>query len=230
MSQGATVLGATGALILEFATTSRTPQLSALAIALVGAIVSAWVRTLQANHKDDQAAARETPENLRGSLHVIHRVVANHKARSDPPEGWLRITLHRVDGEILEQVVDYVGSSEGPERGAGRRFKIHAGLIGKAARTRKPCQFSRPPDMSFADWAAYLVEEQGLTREEAFRTRPDRFDFLGVPILDMDLAKCRAVVYLDSLESRFFDAATVAVVVAGVAGLARWIDEYYYRK
>lgn len=222
------------ALIKECISLTRSGyQVAALAVAALSVAALGTLKLLQSMHKDAENDKKDSPRDLRGCLHVVHRIVAGHKS-VEPGDAWLRITVHRVDGNELEQLVDYVGAIDAnKDKGGsvGRRFSISTGIIGKVARSvgRNPLRVSRPRDMGFAEWQRYLIDETGMTAAQAADTRADRFDFLGVPIIGPD-NDVRAVLYLDSAEVEFFDETTVAMVAAGCKGLATWIDEHYYRK
>jgi hypothetical protein len=205
-------------------------QLAVLLVAAISVTFLGVVKIAQSLFKEAREDKRLSPDELRGCLYVIHRAVLGWKGSETPPEGWLRITLHKVDlrkGE-LEQSVEYVGS-EDPGK-AGRRFLINAGLIGVVARTGEMRAFFREATMSFEEWCETLVEDYGMTRESAWATRRDRFSFLGVPIKSPGGKEVRAVVYLDAQEPGFFDNDVADLIVSGCEGLAAWIDEHYYTK
>jgi hypothetical protein len=209
---------------------AASPSRLQLALIAVGAVAGCFlgaVKTLQSRYKDAKEDKKESPDTLRGCLHVIHGTVAGLKKVASPGGGWLRITLHRVDGDTLEQSVDYVGSEDG---GAGRSFPIFAGVSGRVARRKEARTFDRPADMSFDEWVRYLVDEVGMTDDRAMKTRRDRFAFFGVPIKSPGGKDVRAVVYLDAGTPGFFDSETMAVIIDGCAGLAAWIDEHYYSR
>lgn len=218
------------ALVAECVSSSSSGwKIASQATSLFALLALGAMKVAESRHREARDDQKDSPENLRGPLHVIHRTIAGLKQVPDPAEGWLRITIHRVDGDWLEQAVPYVGSAdEAQGRSAGRRFSINAGLIGRVARTGEVRRFSRAPAMDFPDWVTYLVGETAMKRIDAERTRPDRFGFLGVPIKGSD-HEVRAVLYLDSRDSAFFDEKTVAIVAHGCSGLAKWIDEHYYR-
>ncbi len=222
----AAVVAGTFAIAKELTSATRsTPQVYALGIALLGALSLSTLAVARARRKDAKEAKQETPDDLRGCLHVLHAAVRAYKSAENPGDGWLRITVHRLDGNTLEQSVGYVGSEDG---GAGRRFSINAGLIGRVARVGQVRRVDRPADMGLAEWLHYLVED-GLTQEAAETTRRDRFAFLAVPIQSPGVTAVRAVVYLDAGTPDFFDDGTTALVIAGTEGLAAWVDEHYYR-
>ncbi len=220
------LVAGTGALIIERRKASPDAlQTALLSIALLGAFALGVLKTSQARYKDAREEKKESPKDLSGPLHVLHRVVAHAKGVRAPPDGWLRITLHRVDGEFLEQSVDYVGSAD-KARGAGRRFSIREGLIGRVARMGAPRRFDRPRDMSDAEWVDYLVEQLGMTHDSARKTREQRYSFLGVPIKNAN-GDVDGVVYLDAADPEFFDKAVLDLVITGCEGLATWIGKHY---
>lgn len=222
------VVSGVGALLKERASEhSSGVQLAFIGTGVLAGAFLGAIKTAQALYKDAREDHKESPGELRGCLHVIHGAVVGLKKVATPPAGWLRVALHRVDGDNLEQIVDYVGSDDG---GAGRVFTIHAGVIGRVAREKQARTFDRTQDMPFDEWVRYLVNDLGMTEEKARVTRSDRYAFLGVPIKGAGSKDVRAVVYLDAGEPGFFDPETIDVVVDCCAGLASWIDEYYYSR
>jgi hypothetical protein len=220
------LVGSAGAIMKElFAPKPNGAMLSLFVASFFGVFALGALKLAQSRHKDQKDKQKETPESLKGCLHVLHAVIAGLKAAHDPPDGWMRVTLHRVNGDTLEQSVDYVGSEDG---GAGRIFKIESGLIGRVARRKEVRSFDRGADVPFESWVDWLVDEAGMTRESAERTRKDRFSFLGVPLKSPGDKDVRAVVYLDAHEALFFDDETRDAVLDACAGLAAWIDEHYY--
>jgi hypothetical protein len=219
------------ALVRELnAQASNNYQLAALALTSLSVASLGIVKLVQSLHKDAENDKKDSPNDLRGCLHVIHSTVAGHKKKPAPDDGWLRITVHSVVGDELEQSVAYVGATEANRGGsAGRRFSITTGIIGRAARSKKTSMVKRPPDMQFAEWQQWLVEHTGMTAGQAAETRADRFAFLGVPIQGPS-QEVRAVLYLDSRDYDFFTEEAVSLIADGCVGLAEWIDEHYYRK
>jgi hypothetical protein len=211
-----------------FAKDGDSLQLASLGLTLACVVILGTLQIARSRFKDAEEDKKRSPDELRGCLLVIHGVVAGQKGMVSPPEGWLRITLHRVDGEELEQSLEYVGSDD--RKKAGRRFRVQAGLIGAVARTGDMRAFDRRADMDFTEWCDYLVQNQGMTRDGAKATRDDRFSFLGVPIKNPGGKEVRAVVYLDASEPGFFDRETAGLIVCGCEGLAAWIDDHYYTK
>lgn len=205
-------------------------QLAALGVVLLSVLLLGVMKIAQARYKDRKEDNKSSPNDLRACLHVLHAAVAGFKGINDPGEGWLRITVHRIDGQTLEQAVDYVGSEEPDDsnRFAGRRFDIRAGLIGRVARTGVVRNLSRPQDMNFEEWAKYLVDDFAMIQSDADKTRKDRFAFMGVPITRPGGRESRGVVYLDAGSSDFFDEQTRELVIDCCAGVARWIEERYY--
>ena len=210
-------------------------QVGFLLFALIGALVLGLLKVSSSSHKDASDAKAETPDDIRGALHVLHRVVAHHKGLTDPQEGWLRITLHRAFEqkvgktvqERLEQSVAYVGSDESGRGPSRPSWSFSEGLIGKVARLKSPRKFDRPADMTDSEWTTHLVDNLGMSRDAARATREGRFSFLGIPIKSPGGGEVLGVVYADTEEREFFDRETTALVVAGCEGVAKWIHERY---
>jgi hypothetical protein len=224
---GVVIFAGSAALVKEAITPSPSGLLLALyAFGLVAGSILGALNVLRAHYKDTKEDRKESPDDLRGCLYVIVRTMCGHKGVADPPDGWLRITVHRVVGDALEQIVDYVGSGD---RGAGRRLPSWAGLIGAvlADPSRRPLVFERPPDLGWESWAEYLVHTMKMPRETALRTRQDRFSFMAVPIRD-PRGTVSAVVYADAAEPGFFDASAQAILLHGCVGLASWVNERYF--
>jgi hypothetical protein len=197
----------------------------ALAIAALCVIV----RVVAAYYKDKKDMESASPAELAGCLHVLHRMIYKAKGFDPSDVTKLRITLHKVDGDNLVQLLDYVGGDADDDgkhgRTARRKFLIHSGIIGRVARMCVPRILDRLQDQSFDDWVRHLVEHLGMKDADARKTNPSRFAFMGVPL--MTSGKVDAVVYFDATESGFFDDATVALVLEGCAGLSTYANEKY---
>lgn len=217
-------------LIADLSTAGRSlPKVAASSLTLAAVLGLGALKIAQSRHRDARDDRSESPDDLRGCLHVIHRTVAGRKRVQEPQDGWLRITVYSVRNETLEQAIAYVGGDElNPQRGAGRTFSTKYGLIGKVARLGEVRSFDRQKDMPFDQWVKYLVDETGMDLAEAQHTRSDRYAFFGVPIKGPD-GTVRAVLYLDAGEPAFFDVETADLIAAGCVGLAKWIGERYYR-
>jgi hypothetical protein len=183
------------------------------------------LNVLRSHYRDSKEEARSAPDDLRGCLHVILRVMSGYKGVAVPPDGWLRLTVHRVDGAELEQVVDYVGSGD---RGAGRRLPATAGLVGAALADvgKRPLVFSRPEDWPWDRWVEYLEQNMRMPRSRAVQTRTDRFSFMAVCLRNLR-GNVTGVVYADAAEAEFFDPVAQGIFVYGCIGLANWVDERY---
>jgi hypothetical protein len=192
----------------------------------VAAVFLGGLKTAQAKADDDEKDRVEGPADILGCLYVIHELVRARKRAANAPEGWLRITVHRVAGASLEQSVDYVGSTDGD---AGATSPITSGLVGRVARTADVRILDRPVDMRFEEWARYLVDDLAMTADAADGVRKDRYAFMAVPI-ESPTGQVRAVVALDAGTPGFFDEPTRALVVEACEGLARFVDVRYFRK
>jgi hypothetical protein len=228
LTAAVTAMGPIAALFTELSSEAPRGALVSIYVAsMLAGVGLGAIKVAQARYKDAKDDRIESPDDLRGCLHVIHRTLASHKGVERPPEGWVRMTIHRLDGDLLEQSVNYVGSDDG---GAGRNFSVNAGLIGYAARMKQPMWFHRKASMNFEGWAKYLVARQGMTEQAASSTRKDRFSFFAVPIFKPNGFLVRAVVYVDASETDFFDQETMSLIISGCEGLAAWVQDRYYSK
>jgi hypothetical protein len=223
---GLSLLAGLAALIKE--ASGSTPNAVLLVLFGVGIVSGGGagiLNVLKSRYKDAKEDKKESPDDLRGCLHVILRVMCGYKGVADPPDGWMRLTVHRVDGGELEQVIDYVGSGD---RGSGRRFPGDAGMMGAvlADVAKRPLVFSRPPELTWESWTDYLVERMKMPRRKAVGTRRDRFSFMAVPIRG-PRGNVAAVVYADAAEPAFFDAGAQGIFLQGCIGLASWVNERY---
>jgi hypothetical protein len=215
--------GLTAIIKEALAATPNAMLIAVYSVGVGGGVLAGLLNVLKSHYKDAKDDRRDTPEDLRGCLHVILRVMCGRKGVADPPDGWMRLTVHRVAGDELEQVVDYVGSGD---RGAGRRFRTNAGLIGAVLSEKRPLVFERPAALSWERWVEYLVQKMNIPREQALRTRKDRFAFMAVGMRDLR-GSIAAVVYADAAEPGFFDGFAQGIIVHGCIGLANWVNERY---
>lgn len=223
----AAAIAGLAAIVKETKASNSNAYLIALfVLGTVGAASAGVFNTLRARYRDAEEDKKDSPDDFRACLHAILSITRYYKGVSTPTDGWMRITVHRVDGHELEQIIDYVGSSDG---GASRRLPLNVGLIGIVARSR-PLQsrvFERPSTMSNREWVDYLVRDGKMSRLKALQARQDRFSFLAVPIPDPGGRLC-AVVYADAAQPGFFDAQTQSIFLHGCAGLAQWMNERYF--
>jgi hypothetical protein len=124
--------------------------------------------------------------------------------------------------EELEQLVDYVGSSS---KGAGRKFSIRSGIIGRAVREKSPYAASRQSD-DYEEYIHELVRDWAYTEEDARKLRSDRKSWMAVPIFGLNHAVV-GVVYLDSVEKDFFTKEVQQLTLNACAGIASYINERY---
>jgi hypothetical protein len=224
---GIVLFAGSAALVKELNVTPPSVTLVALySFGLMAGLLLGVLNVLRAHYKDRRQDRRESPEDLRGCLHVIVRTMCGYKGVTNPTDGWLRITVHRVVGQELEQIVDYVGSGD---RGSGRRFPSGAGLIGAVLNdvSGRPLLFERPRDLAWDPWVEYLVHTMKMPRQKALQTRRDRFSCMAVPIRDPRGA-IAAIVYADAAEPGFFDSSAQAILLHGCVGLASWVNERYF--
>jgi hypothetical protein len=223
---GLALVAAAAAFVQEAVAPNRHGSLLVIyGVGVLGGIAVVTLNLLRSRYKDAREDRKDSPDDLRGCLHVIFRVLSGYKGVVDPADGWLRIAVYRVDGAELEQVVDYVGSGD---RGSGRRFPSNAGLIGAVLTDvgKRALVFSRPVDLPWELWVEYLVQIMKMPRASAIKTRRDRFSFMAVPI-PSGRGNVAGVVYGDAGTPGFFDPVAQGLFVQGCIGLAKWVNERY---
>lgn len=222
------VVAGTGAILKEERAAKPDQSLVYMMVAgLAAGIFLGVIKIAQSVRKDAAADRLSVPWDLSACLLVIHRTLAARKGLPPGPTqpNWMRSTIHRVDGHELEQCIPYVGSDDGS--GAGRRWPIQSGLIGKVARTGEVICFDRDDTATFEAWMAWLVKEYGMTKEEAEAKRRDRHSFLGVPIKRHGSDQVEGVAYFDAATPGFFDQVAVELILQGCSGLAAWLERRY---
>ena len=199
--------------------------------AAVWLLLAGGAKTLYAASEDRKEQEEQSPRDLAGCVHVIHRVAQRIVGFSDAEEGRLRVTVHRIvptkregaEPTELEQVLPYVGGQGG---NPGRRFRVESGIIGLAIRDADVYTGKRESD----DYEAYLgelVRDWSYPRPAAERLRRDRFSWMAVPLFSQK-REVMGAVYLDSDQREFFDdERVVAVITYACSGIAAYIDERY---
>ena len=194
-------------------------------------IVASVLKVLLARSQDKKDEPQERHDGLRAALHVVHATVAHACGiKPEDAEKKLRATFHVVlkpfdEPKELQQVVDYVG---GDGKGVARKFSIHSGIIGKAARNRDVYAASRNGDNK-EQYERELQAEWGYTAADIKKiVSMERFSWMAVPVLDKSGTHTLGVVFLDSTERGTFDGDELreAVVVA-CSGVTRYVDERY---
>lgn len=122
-------------------------------------------------------------------------------------------------------MVDYIG---GDGKGGGRKFSIHSGIIGKAARNRDVYAASRSGDNK-EQYERELQAEWGYTAADIKKiVSMERFSWMAIPVLDKSGTHTLGVVFLDSTEKDTFSGDELReTVVMACSGVARYVDERY---
>jgi hypothetical protein len=167
------------------------------------------------------AAARkkQSSHELEGCLYTLHAVLA-----PSPPTR-IRLAIHILVGERLEQVTDYVGDQPKPEK-TGRQFPVNAGIIGKAFREKKAFAGRRVND-DYEGYVRELIRDWNFTEQQARRLNPGVMEWMAVPINDPDRQRVEAVLFLDSTTRKFFTPERQQLVVTAVEGIAIFIGRRY---
>ncbi len=193
-------------------------------------VIASVVKVLHAYQQDQEEKRKQDYDGLLGALHVLYGNISILLNFVNSDGGRLRVTMHRVvppsisdkDAEELEQLLPYIG---GEGKGAGRKFSIRSGIIGKAAREKSPFAFSRQND----DHEAFIEELKSnwaYTEEDARKLKSDRKSWMAVPIFGENNAVV-GVVYLDSNEKDFFNERVKEAVINSCSGVALYINERY---
>lgn len=223
---------AAGAAAAKFFQDAATVSLGWISVGgLAWLIVASVLKVLLARSQDKKDEPQEKHDGLRATLHVLHATVAHACGfKPEDAEKKLRATFHVVlkpfdEPKELQQVVDYVG---GDGKGVGRKFSIHAGIIGKAARNRDPYAASRNGDNK-EQYERELQAEWGYTAADIKKiVSMDRHSWMAVPVLDKSGTHTLGVVFLDSTEKGTFDGdALRETVVMACSGIARYVEERY---
>ncbi len=191
-------------------------------------VISSVLKVRNAYVQDREEQRKQNYDGLLGALLVLYRTLVEHLGIPDD-DGTLRMTIHRVveapkpnqAAEQLEQVLPYIG---GQGKGAGRRFSIRSGIIGRAVRDAAPYTFVRQTD----DYDAFInemVSEWGYTRDEARALTEDRQAWMAVPIQGPQGAL--GVVYLDTNSRDLFAPEVQVLVINGCRGIADYVDARY---
>jgi hypothetical protein len=194
-------------------------------------IAASIARVLHAHAQDREQQRREDYDGLLGAMHVLFGLVSAQAGIGPDEHGRLRITIHRVvpptvkgaAAEELEQILPYLGGAGG---GAGRRFSIRSGVIGKAVRIKALVAAARSSD-EYEQFLVDLVRDWAYTEHDARQLAPDRRSWMAVPVFDRGNVNVSAVVYLDSNETEYFTPELREVIFRACRGIASYIHEVY---
>jgi len=193
-------------------------------------VAASVVRVLHARAQDREQKRREDYDGLLGAMHVLYGLVSARAGIGPQEHGRLRVTIHRVvqpvkggAAEELEQLLPYIG---GARDGAGRKFSIRSGVIGKAVRGRGAVFASRASE-DYEQFLSDLVRDWAYTEHDARRLTSDRRAWMAVPVFDRKKIVVMAVVYLDSNETEFFTPDLRKVILEACGGVASYVNEVY---
>lgn len=221
------VLGAIASAYLNLADRDPTKH----NVGLISGAVAGWlsvagvIKVLNALAKDKAQRQTKNPEGLFAAAHLVHSLVKSSCAEAEVPYGMLRVTIHRVvepidKPEDLEQIIPYIGGAGG---GAGRRFSVRSGIIGKAVRERTPYAASRDSD-DYSAFVKELVTGWSYTEDDARKLSPDRFSWMAVPILSQK-NEAIGVVFLDATKREFFTSSVKEVAINACDGISFYLSE-----
>jgi hypothetical protein len=168
------------------------------------------------------ARRKDSIHELEGCLHILH---ATLDPRLFDPPATLRLAIHAPDGDMLEQVTEYIGVP--PKRGrVGRKFPANAGIIGKAYRENVVFVARRVND-DYENYLRELVKDWNFTPERAAFLNPGVMEWMAIPFPDPDQNRVAAVLYLDSNRRNFFTDARQELIVSAANGIAVFIGKRY---
>jgi hypothetical protein len=202
-------------------------KLSAVSAVWLG--LATGLKSLQAHFKDKELQKKQSPLDLSGCLHVMHQALAGmciealDKAVDD---GCLRITVHKLDGESLEQLVPYVGGRGGEP---GRTFSRRSGIIGQACLRNKSIIAKRQND-NYEAFVQEMIDVWNFPSAEARELDPSRFAWMAVPLTEGESNDdVIGVVYLDSRDRDLFTEEIQGLILYCVKGVAGFVRLRYGR-
>lgn len=198
------------------------PKLAALlTVSAVWLAIATLLKLLQSHPKDRQQINVESPADLTGCLHILYDILKMRCQIGDTAadKQKLRITVHRVEEDEYQQCIPYVGGDGGPP---GRSTSIHAGIVGRVARTGKVLVAQRE-NVDHGKFLDELMSSWAFKRDEAEHIAHDRNAWMAFPIPGEKDSKPLAVLFLDSNDANFFTEEVQAIVAAAASGLASYI-------
>lgn len=172
------------------------------------------------------------PSDLQGCALVLWRILRYFDSIPMEDSACLRITVHRVEKDEpdkLIQAIDYVGGRGG---GEGREFSSSLGIIGLILRSNQndseiKSVFAKRRSTNHESFVKEMVEEWGYSVDEARNLTQDRASWAAV-ILSDDNDNPTGVLYLDSNTPDYFDGnQTREIIVRGAGGVAQFIRGRY---
>lgn len=131
-----------------------------------------------------------------------------------------------TNGTHLEQVLNYVGEGV-TSKTAGRRFRSHTGIIGKAFTKNEVFWASRQKE-HYTSFVAELQSEWGYMEEEARSLNPEIYSWLAMPLSGEDASEVIGILYLDANWSDFFDDDWILdVIMMASAGIVQFVQKRF---
>lgn len=175
---------------------------------------------------------QESPHALEGSLHTLHALLLATQGSNDLDPN-LRITVHcPIDkGQMLQQIVEYVGYRRDNAPQIGRKFRAQSGIIGKAFREGDVCFADREND-DYESYVKELVAKWNYTAEDARKLYPAAMAWMAIPIKPDKDGKVEAIVYLESTRRGYFSEGTTGkyrqqLATCACVGIARFLKDRY---
>jgi hypothetical protein len=173
---------------------------------------------LQAIEALRRNAEKESIHELKGCLETLDAIIRKESSRL-----WLTLHVPIDGGQRLEQILDYVGDTDG-SRKAGRRFVAQSGIVGRALREKEPFRFSRSSD-DHEQYILELVRDHSYTETDARKTNPSMKSGYAAPLFEGDDVRC--VLFLASDDPNMFDDSTALQINRACVGIARFIKDRY---
>jgi len=173
--------------------------------------VIAWCKSLR----------KESPHELFGCLQTLHAILlAEGKAV-------LRITIHvpAMEGQEVEQVMDYVGEPHG-KKTAGRRFPSQSGIVGEAFRRKLAVSIGERINEDYEAFIQELVKDWHYTEADARKCNPSARSWMAVP-LSNDEQEVEGIIFFDCNERHFFTTDRAQIAICAAAGIAKFIKKRY---
>ena len=179
-----------------------------------GKALATWKRDQGGNHARD----------LAGCLHTLHAIMMADWRKTASPG--LRLTIHvPIEGERLQQVLDYVGD-ERVKRTEGRIFSAHSGITGRTLRDKAMFVASRR-NAAYEPYIQELVSEWNYSEDAARKLSPATMSWLAIPLTNDKTSKVEGIVYADSTERRFFTQRRITMAALASAGIGVFVSKRY---
>jgi putative methionine-R-sulfoxide reductase with GAF domain len=168
----------------------------------------------------NKTSREESPHELQGCLQTLHSILLSGSNAE------LRITIHvPVPGDLLEQIMNYVGESA-EKHTEGRRFPVTCGIAGQAFRC-KNAVFADRTNQNHAAFIDELKKNWGFTEVAARACNPDAMSWCAIPLESGKDNTIEGVIYFDCNQRAFFTPSRQDIAIMAAAGIARFIKKRY---